>query len=79
MLGDFGITLERDQVGGCRDDGGVGEEYDMEGLHPLVALSRKVYEKGVALSKEAMHAVEARLARHPELPKWDMLIRPAST
>ena len=48
-----------------------------KGIHPIVALSRKVYQKGVALSKRAMHAVEARLARHPELPKWDILILPA--
>ena len=50
-----------------------------KGMHPIVALSRKVYQKGVTLSKRAMHAVEARLARHSELPKWDMLILPAST
>ena len=28
-------------------------------------------------TKEAMQAVEARLQRHPKLPKWDILIRPA--
>jgi len=50
-----------------------------KGIHPIVALSRKVYQKGVALSKRAMHAVEARLARHPELPRWDILIHLAST
>jgi hypothetical protein len=49
-----------------------------KGIHPLVELSRKVYHKGVALSKRAMQAVEARLARHPELPKWDILILPAA-
>jgi len=50
-----------------------------KGIHPSVALSRKAYQKGVALSKRAMHAVESRLERHPELPKWDILIQPAST
>lgn len=50
-----------------------------KGMHPIVALSRQVYQKGIALRKRAMHAVEARLARHPELPKWDMLILPATT
>ena len=49
-----------------------------KGIHPLVELSRKVYQKGVALRKRAMQAVEARLARHPELPKWDILILPAA-
>ena len=50
-----------------------------KGIHPIVALSRKVYHKGVTLSKGAMQAVEARLERHPALPKWDILIHPAST
>ena len=50
-----------------------------KGIRPIVALSRKAYQKGVALSKRAMQAVEARLARHSELPKWDILIHPAST
>jgi Rhodopirellula transposase DDE domain len=50
-----------------------------KGIHPLVALRRKVYQKGVTLSKRAMRAVENRLARHPELPNWDILIQPVST
>ncbi len=50
-----------------------------KGMHPIVELSRKLYQKGVALSKRAMQAVEARLARHPELPQWDILIHPVST
>lgn len=49
-----------------------------KGLHPIGALSRKVYQKGIVLSKQAMQAIESRLERHPELPKWDILIRPAS-
>jgi Rhodopirellula transposase DDE domain len=49
-----------------------------KGIHPVVELSRKVYQKGIALGKKAMQAVESRLARHPDLPKWDILIRPAS-
>lgn len=49
-----------------------------KGIHPIVALSRKVYHKGIAWSKKAMQAIESRLERHPELPKWDILIRPAS-
>ena len=48
-----------------------------KGLHPVVKLSRKVYNKGIALGKAAMQAVEARLERHPELPKYDILINPA--
>jgi hypothetical protein len=49
-----------------------------KGLHPVVALSRKGYAKGIALGKRAMRAVEKRLERHPELPKWDIRIHPAS-
>lgn len=49
-----------------------------KGLHPGVELSHQVYEKGISLSKGVMHAVEARLIRNPLLPKWDILIQPAS-
>jgi len=49
-----------------------------KGLKPVVELSRKVYAKGVTLSKTAMQAVEARLERNPLLPKWDILIHPTS-
>ena len=48
-----------------------------KGLHPVVTLTRQVYEKGVSLSKQAMQSIEARLERNPLLPKWDILIRPA--
>ena len=50
-----------------------------KGIQPVVELSRKVYDKGIALGKAAMQAVENRLERHPELPKWDIMIHPAST
>jgi hypothetical protein len=49
-----------------------------KGVHPVVELSRTVYEKGVTVAKEAMQAVESRLERNPLLPKWDILIRPVS-
>jgi hypothetical protein len=47
-------------------------------LHPVVTLSRKVYQKGIALGQKALQEVEHRLERHPDLPKWDMLIRPVA-
>jgi hypothetical protein len=47
-----------------------------KGLPPVVELSRKVYQKGISLSKKVMQEVEARLERHLLLPKWDILIRP---
>jgi hypothetical protein len=50
-----------------------------KGLAPVVALSHKVYQKGIALGKAAMQAVEKRLERHPALPKYDIVINPAPT
>ena len=50
-----------------------------QGMHPIVELSQKVYQKGVALSKRAMPMGEDRLERHPELSNWDILILPAAT
>ena len=49
-----------------------------KGLKPVVELSRKVYAKGVTLSKTARQAVEVRLERNPLLPKWDILIHPTT-
>lgn len=57
---------------------GWAKSMTWKGLHPVVELSRKVYQKGVSLSKEAMQDIEARLVRNPLLPKWDILIQPAS-
>lgn len=48
-----------------------------KGIHPIVKLSRRLYQKGVSLSKKAMREIETRLERNPLLPKWDILIRPA--
>ena len=39
-----------------------------KGLHPVVELSHKVYQKGISLGKAAMQAVEARLKRDPHCP-----------
>jgi len=50
-----------------------------KGLHPVVELSRQVYQKGISLGKAAMQAVEARLKRDAKLPKYDILINPASS
>lgn len=50
-----------------------------KGLHPMVKLSHNVYHKGISLGKAAMEAVEARLKRNPQLPKYDILIEPAPT
>lgn len=48
-----------------------------KGIKPVVKICRKVYQKGISLSKVAMREIEARLERNPTLPKWDIMIRPA--
>jgi hypothetical protein len=58
---------------------GWAKKMTWKGLHPVVALSRRIYTKGIALGKVAMEAVEARLKRNPQLPKYDIVINPAST
>lgn len=47
-----------------------------KGIHPIVVLNQQTYTKGISLSKTAMRKVESRLNRNPDLPKWDILIRP---
>ena len=58
---------------------GWAKQMTWKGLHPIVILSHKMYQKGISLGKMAMQAVEARLKRDPNLPKYDMLINPAPT
>lgn len=48
-----------------------------KGLHPVVELSRTVYEKGVSLGKKAMQAIEARIERNPLSPNRGIVFRPA--
>ena len=48
-----------------------------KGLNPIVKLSKKVYQKGISLTKKEMKEIEKRLERNPHLPKWDILIRPS--
>jgi len=57
---------------------GGAKQMTWKRLHPVVELSRTVYDKGISLGKAAMQAVEARLKRDPALPKYDILIDPAS-
>lgn len=49
-----------------------------KGIHPIVKLNHKSYAKGISLTKTAMQEIESRLERNPELPKWDVYIRPAN-
>jgi hypothetical protein len=47
-----------------------------KGIHPVVTLSKVVYQKGITLSKKLMQEFDGQLERNPLLPKWDILIRP---
>ena len=47
-----------------------------KGLNPIVNLSPAIYQKGISLSKKAMKEIERRLERNPNLPQWDILLRP---
>lgn len=47
-----------------------------KGLHPVIKVSKNIYEKGISLTKAAMRSVEKFLVRNPLLPKWDILINP---
>jgi hypothetical protein len=56
---------------------GWAQSMTWKGFHPVINLSKKIYQKGISLSKIAMEEVEKRLERNPLLPKWDILIQPA--
>lgn len=47
-----------------------------KGIHPIVDVSTKIYEKGISIAKSAMKEIGKRLWRNPELPKWDIFIEP---
>ena len=47
-----------------------------KGLKPIVNLSQEIYQKGISLTQKEMKEIERRLERNPNLPKWDILIRP---
>ena len=48
------------------------------GVRPIVHLLDRVYETGVRLTKAAFRPVAARLKRSEVLPKWSVVIHPAS-
>ena len=47
-----------------------------KGLKPIVNLSQEIYQKGISLTKKEMKKIERRLERNPNLPNWDLFIRP---
>src|SRR2546428_13171947 len=55
---------------------GWAKKMTWKGIHPVVELSRKVYEKGIALSKAAMQAAESPLERDPQFSKQRNFVYP---
>jgi hypothetical protein len=47
-----------------------------KGIEPVIHLCKKVYEKGIKLSKKEMKPYEERIERSDKLPKWDVIINP---
>jgi transposase len=47
-----------------------------KGMTPVVHLLEKVYQKGVKVSQDMMKAIEKRIKRSTNLPKWDVTIEP---
>lgn len=48
------------------------------GVAPIVQLLDRVYETGVRLTKSAFRPIAARLQRSATLPKWSIVIQPAT-
>jgi len=57
---------------------GWAQSMTWKGIHPIVWLNNKTYQKGISLSNKEMRPIEHRLERNPELPKWDVFIQPAN-
>ena len=50
-----------------------------KGIAPIIQVLDQVYETGVKVAKKAFRTFEERLCRNKQLPKWDVIIKPAST
>jgi hypothetical protein len=47
-----------------------------KGIHPIVELLERVYEKGIRIAKKAFRHIEKRVNRNDELPKYAVTIHP---
>lgn len=47
-----------------------------KGVHPVVELLDRVYEKGIRIAKKAFRQIEKRLKRDEEIPKYSVTIQP---
>lgn len=57
---------------------GFAQTMTYNGVHPVVSLVKKTYQKGVRLSQKAMAVLEERFARLPGLGKYFVEILPLS-
>lgn len=48
----------------------LAEEMTFKKINPIVSFVKKVYEKGVTLTKNEMKEIEKKIVRMPSLPKW---------
>jgi hypothetical protein len=48
----------------------LAEEMTFKKINPIVSFVKKVYEKGVTLTKNEMKEIEKKIVRMPNLPKW---------
>ncbi len=75
----FGI-LEQHWSGGLLDSldavYGYAKSMRWKGKHPVVKIIKKVYRKGVKLSKKAMNDLNLGFHRLKGLEKWFILIKP---
>jgi hypothetical protein len=58
-----------DHIGDTRTMLEWAKSMTWKGVHPVVELSRTVYEKGITVAKDAMQAVESRLECQDRLPR----------
>jgi hypothetical protein len=54
----------------------MGAHDDLERGSPIINLVERTYDTGVRIAKAAFKAVENRLQRDEDLPKYDVLIQP---
>ena len=54
---------------------GYAKSMTWKGIHPIVKIIEKTYEKGVKLSKEAMLALNEGFERLKGLEKWFVIVR----
>ena len=55
---------------------GMGKNYDLKSISPVIKLVETVYQKGVRMTKKAFNALANRIDRDASLPKYNLTIRP---